>query len=259
MKNLKAIIEGLANAAQTIPPQVPSTPPGGIPIPPRGRPTTPTNPNNPPAPVTPPAPFTLCPPGEPLGDWPPRVGTIDPANPNTIAQCKKITKHFAILRKHLREVAADCDSKTGEFYQWIEHLKNKWSNTRIITGLPIIDIDNAVAAAPVEMVQQAPSQEDTYPIRPNLTRNELEQCKRYKNRCACSVQKLRLEHKLKELELAEKYYYKCPPFHEERAKEKFLAECDRLKGEKPPVDKCGVVGGSHFYGEHCRDYCRKCT
>lgn len=155
--------------------------------------------------------------------------------------------------------AKDCGSETGQYYDWIDCLKKKWENSPQITGLADIDIGNITAAVPIDMLQQVPSQEDQYPLRPGLTETELRNCKIYRNRCACSVNRLRLEHKIKELELAEKFYYKCAPFNGDRPKEKFLAECDRLKGQKPPVDKCGVVGGRYFYKKIYRDYCRKCN
>jgi hypothetical protein len=154
------------------------------------------------------------------------------------------------------ECAKKCGSDNGLNYDWDTCLRNKWNDwltRQPITSVPIEDTGNAIAAVPFEM---GPVDDPSFPIRPGLSETELKNCKMRRNTCACAVKKKKLEHLLKLAELAENYYWMCPPYNKDDAKTKFKNACDALKLEKPASDKCAPNAD---YGDNCKRYCKKCV
>lgn len=264
MSRIKNIIAKFIAAVQATPPDAPR--PGSIPLPPTGRPrqppTGPTNtPAQPPNPPTPsPSPhrpqFTMCP-DEIMGEWPPRVPD---GNTSTANQCKKIQTHFAQLRKHLKECASKCGSDNGVNYDWTTCLNNKWNEWIIdqpTASIAPVDMTGVMAAVPFQMPESPIPQDETpFPLKPNLSGTELRNCKIHRNRCACNVRRKKLEHVLKLAELAEKYYWMCPPYNKDDAKTRFKNACEALKMEKPASDTCSPNAD---FGDECRKYCRNCV
>jgi hypothetical protein len=198
----------------------------------------------------------MCP-DEMQGEWPQRA----PADgSNTGQQCNKIKVHFAQLRKHLKECASKCGSDNGLNYDWETCMRNKWNQWLIdqpVSAIPSDDTGNVFAAVPFEIPDmQIPPDETPFPIRDGLSGTELRNCKIRRNRCACAVRRKKLEHLLKLAELAENYYWMCPPYNKDDAKTKFKNACDALKLEKPASDTCA---GNADFGDDCKKYCSNCV